>query len=640
MQMKEMPKKIKEFARGIPHFLKVNVFVIITGFLIVLKLYFFNENFNLINERLVMLVVSTVIVFSFLSYTVFFPKKRIKYATGWNILFSALILTDTIYIRYFDSLPSVQSIFYADSVFGVMDSVRGLFKIQDIFLFIDIPILLFAFKRFRGAGINYFEESSGKIYNYCFIGFCLFCLLFVTIFDMKNVKLLTTKVYDNRVTAERYSVTGYHLLDLYRFANNQLTRLSEKEKEEAIKEAKKYIPEKSKNEMTGIAKNKNVIIIQFESLQNFVINKKIDGQEITPNINKFVNENDYFTNNYFQLGFGGTADSDFVANTSLYPLRSASTFVQYGQNDYQGLADNLKESGYSTNAYHGFSRSFWNRNVALKSLGYDKFLGSESYSNYSKINMGVNDEDFLKETVNQIKDQKKPSMSYVITLTSHFPFGLPYNLKGLNITSGTADTVSNYYQAIHYSDKAFGEFIQRLKEEGLYDDSLIILYGDHYANIGEVGKEDIFKSIGFKKPLSLKESTELKKVPLVIHRPGATKGAVIDVISSHLDITPTILNMLSVDSKKPYFGRDLYGIDREPFFAAVLYFGGGFVENSNHVYFDGSVEGLENGTCYRIFKKEWQPTDVKECKPLVEKRDKETSLSEKLIKYNLLRDVN
>ena len=634
-----MIQKTKSFLKDILFFVRNNLFIFITGFLIVAKLYYFNEVFELMNEKMVMFVVSTVIIFCFLSPIVFSPNKRIKYATIWNTIFSLLILSDMIYIRYFDSLPSIQSIFYADSVFGVMGSVKGLLHLSDIILIIDIPILIYIFRRFRKSGIKEFDLPSPRRYNILFFASCLSCLSLMAIIDFDNVRLQNTKVYDNRVTAERYSVTGYHLMDIYRFAKSSISKLSEEEKKKVITESKSYIKPLAVNDKTGKAKSKNIIIVQFESLQDFVVDKKINEQEITPNINKFIKESDYFNNNYFEIGFGGTADTDFVANSSFYPLNNASTFVQYGNHEYIGLADYLKTAGYETNAYHGFKRSFWNRNIALKALGYDKFYASESYEGYKKVQMGANDQDFMKKTAELIESSHKPSFNYIITLTSHFPFKIPAKERELTIDSQIPKSLSDYYQAIHYSDTAFGMLVESLKAKGLYDDSLIILYGDHYAKVGELDDQLVYKSLGFDQAPTIQESTEFKQVPLVIHNPGQKENHIYSEVSSLIDIVPTILNQTGIMPYKPYFGRDLYGKEN-PYFAANSFFGNGFIESKEYVYLDGTVEGVENGQCYRIENKKWEHTTSQSCASLVNKREVENNLSEKMIKYDLIKEIN
>lgn len=623
-------------------FIKNNAFLIVVGLLVAAKTLLFNELFGLTNTRIaaiaIILVMSAFIMAPYTS-----SRKRYKQAFIIDLVITIIIISDMLYLRYFGSLMSIRSIFLLKSTVSVTGSIADLFKPIDIVFVVDLPFLYLAQKKLQKTMPEKIT-SSHKTLTLALSLFFLLILISAFIYDYKNVKLLTTKTYDNRVISERYGLGAYHVIDIYSFARTKLDRLSKTERQKIINEAKEKIPKYQKNSKTATAKGKNIILLQVESLQSSVINQKIEGQEITPNINNLIKEGDYFNNHFFQLGNGGTSDSDFVVNTSLYPMKDASSFVQYGDDDFNGLADELKKEGYSTNAYHGFNRSFWNRNVALKSLGYDRFFGAESYKGYRKIQMGVNDIDFLSKTVQEIKNEKSPSLSYVITLTSHHPFGLPEEDRKLALKKSYPDSIYNYFQSIHYTDKAIGNFVSLLKKNNLFQDSLVVVYGDHSAtysaSLGNLDSAEIRKDLGLKEISNddLKERTSLKRVPLIIHLPGQKKGVIHQEVSGHVDIMPTILNLVGAKTNTPLFGRDLYS-NTKPYYAAVSYFNNGIIITGDYVYADGETEGLENGTCYQIKNSEWLKTDINNCRNLVTRRDQDYQISSNLIKYNLFSEI-
>jgi phosphoglycerol transferase MdoB-like AlkP superfamily enzyme len=638
MFLKSYNKSFKEICS---FFLK-NIFVVIIALLVATKVIYFNKAFGLLKPEnapiVVPVIVTLVLTALFFLPFVFKDKDNFKRALILDLVITTIIYGDTVYMRYYNSLPSVQSIFYADSVFGVMSSVVSLLKVKDVIFFLDIPILIYANRIFKDKIASVKQKNYREI-SYVVSFLVISCFLFIFTYDFKNVKLLTTRVYDNKVTAGRYGAEAYHLIDLYNFASYHLQFLSSSKKEEIINEAKKYITNEESNSKTGVAKNKNIILLQVESLQNSVINQKVEGQEITPNINQLVKSSDYFNNHYYQLGFGGTADTDFTVNTSVYPMKNAAGFVQYGKDKYNGLAEILRQEGYSTNAYHAFNRSFWNRNVAFKSLGYQRFLGAESYQGGKYIQMGTGDYEFLAKTVQDVKQEKFPSLSYVITLTSHHPFELPAEEKTLILKGNYPENIANYYQAIHYTDKAIGNFIDQLKKNDLFDESLIVLYGDHSPSLGDLSSDQAIKALGESGNINdIKERTELKKVPLVIHFPGQKGEMIHSNVSSHIDIMPTILNMVGLKPKIPMFGQDLYG-QQKPYFASVLYFDSGIIISDDKVYADGPIAGLENGKCYLVGGNQWLQVNTKACADLVAKRDKEQEISKDLTRYNLFDKV-
>lgn len=113
--------------------------------------------------------------------------------------------------------------------------------------------------------------------------------------------------------------------------------------------------------LQGIAKDKNLIIIQMESFQNFLLGLKLDGQEITPNLNKVMKDSLYFPNFYQMVGQGNTSDAEFVVNTSFYiPPRGAAT-MSYVDKVLPSLPRVLKENGYQTATFHTNVVEFWNR---------------------------------------------------------------------------------------------------------------------------------------------------------------------------------------------------------------------------------------------------------------------------------------
>jgi phosphoglycerol transferase MdoB-like AlkP superfamily enzyme len=379
----------------------------------------------------------------------------------------------------------------------------------------------------------------------------------------------------------------------------------------------------TQNEFTGIAAGKNIIMIQVESLQSFVLGERIERQEITPNLNRLMLKSHNFENHYFQTGAGATSDTDFTINTSYYPLKDSATFVRYGQNDFTSLAKELKDEGYSTYTYHGYNRAFWNRSQALDSLGYEKYFAKESYKNDEVINMGIPDEAFLSETVEYIKNQPKPALSYVITLSSHFPFHLPKELEGLNLVgSQYTDLSFGYLQNINYADRALGIFLEKLKQEGLYDNSLIVLFGDHYAKTDAVDMDGTLFDPG---------TLEGKEVPLFIKLPNQDSGVSHKNISSHIDVMPTVLNLVGAKLESFMFGTDLFS-DKEPFFASVGYFGTDTIIGNGKIYEQKS--GNNSATC-----SEWNGSTslllLSDCETLINKKTEEQGISDMIVRYNL-----
>ncbi|WP_250645656.1 LTA synthase family protein [Paenibacillus lutimineralis] len=144
----------------------------------------------------------------------------------------------------------------------------------------------------------------------------------------------------------------------------------------------------------GIAKGKNVLIVQIEALQSFVINKSIDGQIITPNLNELAKESLYFDHFYHQNAQGRTSDAEFTVKASLQPLAAGSVYIRFPKNDYEALPSILKRNGYDTAAFHAFRAGFWNRNVMYRNIGYNRFYSASDFvydEKKERIGWGLND---------------------------------------------------------------------------------------------------------------------------------------------------------------------------------------------------------------------------------------------------------
>ena len=138
------------------------------------------------------------------------------------------------------------------------------------------------------------------------------------------------------------------------------------------------VKEVIKDENYGIANGKNIVVIQVEALQNFVINREYNGKELTPFLNSLIGNNSfYFNNYYYQVGGGNTADAEFTVNNSLLSTTTDAAYMKYFENTYYGLPHILKDNGYKkAEAYHAYNRDFWNRETAYVNQGFDNYFAS------------------------------------------------------------------------------------------------------------------------------------------------------------------------------------------------------------------------------------------------------------------------
>ncbi|MFA5152019.1 MAG: LTA synthase family protein [Clostridia bacterium] len=502
---------------------------------------------------LVFTVITACSVILFYSVTILFKKYRDWVALLLSIVSSLVLWADIVYWRYFGTLIKVETLQIAGQTTGVTDSVVSLLSYWDLLFFVDIiiaSIYLVITRRKAKAPTQDFGSRVKTFFLVLIIVLIPVTITFIRDWDIHLRKFIYNN-YDMNLIEFRYGAFLAHGINGYRFFLTSLEHLDDAERQSAVNWIGANVVGRDDNEFTGLAENKNIFLIQFESLQDFVIGKKFEGIEITPNLNKLIKESYYLENGLTVIGGGATSDSDLASNTSVYPLQNEAAFVQYSTDDFTSIAKALKNEGYVANAYHAYRRDFWNRGAAFSSLGFDHFFAGEEYDSGEQVVMGLNDESFYRQTLMKLGDNSKPSFNYVISLSSHHPFTIPMNLRTLPGDENNYDFQTyHYYQAVHYADYSLGVFLDGLKEQGLYNDSLIVVYGDHLAKIGDQ------KSTEVQEMIENFNITEMDKIPFIYKLPNQKEGYALNHETTQLDLMPTILNLARVSTNFPMFGGD------------------------------------------------------------------------------------
>lgn len=556
--MKTMKKTLLNIAKVILNFISSQYVVLLFSLSAGIKLCFISTYVvrltwsGWFSNSLIVSILSAILLFS----PLYFVKKyKNRLATALALILSILLVIDTVYYSYFSSLPTVGLLNITGQAGDVGPAILPLIKWWIPLYFIDIAIAI-AFKKplkmwFDKLKLKSKTIFSNQITSLLVTMLTVAALLLSLPMGFNKLGEVINRGYDTVSTAQYYGVLMAHGIDLTRFIIQETVRLSDDKKTELINWVKNNQPEQIASGLNGLASGKNVIMIQVESLGSFVINQTVNDKEITPNLNTLASTSQAFLNSRFVMGAGHTSDTDFVSNTSYFPMNDAAVFVRYGQSDFTSIAKTLVQNGYSAYAYHGFNRNFWNRNVTLASLGYQKYYAADNFSHEKKINMGLNDGTFLSETADYIKEQPRPSLSYVITLTSHTPFSITDETKELGLNPDNyPNQVAGYLENINYTDRMLGKFFDKLKEDNLYDDSLIVVYGDHVPVLDSFSAGSIDYD-----PNSVKG----KEAPLIVKLPnGEIEHQSYQNYGTHLDITPTILDLLGIETNQLMFGQSLF----------------------------------------------------------------------------------
>ncbi|KRM68346.1 sulfatase [Apilactobacillus ozensis DSM 23829 = JCM 17196] len=503
---------------------------------------------------------------------------------------------------------------------------------SDFFVFVDFVILvvLLIFK------VIQVDRRKFKFRN----AFALTILSFVLIFSEYGVANanrsgLLTRTFDNNYIVKYLGLNEYAAFNAYQTAKESATRSNAKSSDiDSVLNFVKKNRSAINPEYFGKAKGKNVFVIHLESFQQFLINYKVDGKEVTPNLNKFYkNKNTIsFDNFYHQVSQGKTSDAEMMMENSLYGLPQGSAMVTYGtQNTYQAAPAILDQKGYTTASFHGDVPSFWNRDNTYKSWGYQYFFDSDYYQekpSYS-VGYGLKDKIFFKDSVKYIQQLPQPFYAKLITLTNHYPYELDKPNVSFPATKTGDNTVDPYVQTAHYLDQAFGEFIKYLNKTGLMKNSMIVLYGDHYG-ISNNHRAAIAQLL-HKKEITDYDLAQFQKVPFMIHADDL-KGGINHTYGGEIDALPTILHLLGIkDNNTVQFGNDLLSKKRDQ----TVAFRNGDLVSPKYTVIGSNVYLTKTG-------KEITPNDEqsKEIKKLQNHVNKELSMSDRVILGDLLRFYN
>ncbi|MGC7752117.1 polyglycerol-phosphate lipoteichoic acid synthase LtaS [Staphylococcus epidermidis] len=540
-------------------------FFLLTVFTITLKTYFsYYVDFSLgvkgLVQNLILLMNPYSLIALVLSVFLFFKgKKAFWFIFIGGFLLTFLLYANVVYFRFFSDFLTFSTLNQAGNVESMGGAVSASFKWYDFVYFIDtiIYLAILIFKR-KWLDNRAFSKKFVPVVMATSVALFFLNLAFA---ETDRPELLT-RTFDHKYLVKYLGPYNFTVYDgVKTIENNQQKALASEDDLTKVLNYTKQKRTEPNPEYYGAAKKKNIIKIHLESFQTFLINKKVNGKEVTPFLNKLSSGNQdftYFPNFFHQTGQGKTSDSEFTMDNSLYGLPQGSAYSLKGDNTYQSLPAILdQKQGYTSNVMHGDYKTFWNRDQVYKHFGIDSFYDATYYdmSDDNIVNLGLKDKPFFKASADYQSKMKKPFYSHLITLTNHYPFTLDEEDASIDKPNTGDSTVDGYIQTAHYLDQALEEYITDLKKKGLYDNSVIMIYGDHYG-ISENHNNAMEKLLGEK--ITPAKFTDLNRTGFWLKVPGKS-GGVNKEYAGQMDVMPTLLHLVGIDSKNYLmFGSDMF----------------------------------------------------------------------------------
>ena len=520
----------------------------------------------------------------------FKAKKQFTYLIVISVILNIVCIVNSLYYTYYMSFASFSLIAVSLTVVDVGDAVvKNVLQIKDfIFLWQIIFMICYHIYLKKKKYIEYAgpKENRKKRFTGTLIGgIIIYAIFFMTVTSVEFSRL--SKQWNREFLVTKFGIYTYQFNDLFKSLDAKFNTLFGYDN--AAKDFRDYYSkntiELKNNEYSNIFEGKNIIVIHAESIQDAAINQEFNGEKVTPNLNRIKDEGIYFSNFYSQASSGTSSDSEFTFASSLFPVTNGSVAVSYWNREYETLQKLLKEKGYNTLSFHANNGDFWNRNNLHKSLGYNTFYSKSSYSvdEENIIGLGLSDKEFFKQTVPILKkeyDENGKFMATLIMLSNHTPFDAldKYGEFDTDIKEDgkvypyMEDTkLGNYFKSAHYADSAIGELFEELDSEGLLDNTVVVIYGDHDAKLPKKDYERLYnydketdgiidKEDENYKPVDYYEYEINRAVPLIIWTKDTKFNKTVNTAMGMVDVMPTLSNMFGL---KPTYalGNDIMGLD-------------------------------------------------------------------------------
>ncbi len=620
--------------------------------------------------------------------------KALIWATGF---FSIFMLGISFYYSYYLSFPSIYNLKQfstgaaGDAFAFVVQSFLTILKNAQFLFLIPLVIFLIIWIAFIHRKIKQNSELKnhqiiGNIHRiYIGIIVTLLGIFSLLISDTMYQKSSKDKGYEDlKLVAEGVQSVGivnYYLFEVsdYIFFNGR--SVDNNKITQAQKELEEYLNDEEAQELNnqfykGVFEGKNLLLIQMESMNNFLIGLKvnINGEEVevTPFLNQLVlsQASAYFNNYYTTVGIGNTSDAEFAVLTGLYPTGYSYSVYEYldGMN-YETLPKLFKDKGYYCFSAHGNTGEFYMRNTLhLSAYGFDEHVDKEAFIEAGVYNPDglvhdfISDRDFLDYSLQVMKERSEelnqPIFNFSITVSAHMPYEMsfekeppesdkaqnmflekerlfPYGFKEID------EQYMSYLEHASYADYALSKAFEKLEEYDLLKDTVVVLYGDHGCGIdiynmfydnSDILSNDI-NPLLTKSNLdqSIEERQMLLEVPFIIYD-GSEKTTFsktpYTLVRNHNCVLRTLANLFNLDNKYA-FGVDCLGDE--------LYFS--YNPRNMDILVDGvAISGISQEAFYDK-NYNGKKLTTKEIEEIINRVYRFKDFNDKVLKYGLFKQT-
>lgn len=505
------------------------------------------------------------------------PIWRARAAGAFVLVVAFLVFADIVYWRFFDSLMPLNATQSAGLALDVTASIGAMLETHDVLLFTFVAL---------GALVFLIRPSAPQREQWWMRGVAFVLLLLLAIPSIHDVNgwmgtRFSWKIFGWDKTVKHVGVAQAHVRDFARTFRESL-RTEEIDDATVVKfadanaQTRADIPTKG-----GDLAGTNVVIVQLEAMQRWVIGAEIDGKAITPFLNLARQKGTFYSNVWDITGGSPTSDCEFAALNSQYPLAQGSVAFRRQGNTFVAVPKLLNDGGYATASGHANAPRMWNRGVVHPAWGFSTSWFRDEFSARPIYGWGLGDHTFFLESVDKMATLQQPFATFLISLTSHHPFRyVPPGHRAYR--KMLRKPMGDYAGNMHYVDQSLVHLLEGLQKKGLLQSTSIVLYGDHDSKL-KVSRgvaNELKRKVGMSEVEArsiARRRWRTKKIPLFILSPSENVALLnawkngerakpladgrwpsdVAAVGSQVDIGATLLRRLGRPIPNSFVGKPL-----------------------------------------------------------------------------------
>jgi len=486
-----------------------------------------------------------------------------------------LVEADALHIRYFGSILSFAEAGNAGQLWAVRESILELLEIDDLH-YVGLGLLSVMFWWASGPSQTVAADTARARRHRRLVRIPVVTVLLLGLWPVTDN--LTTwmqeqegwKIFRTDWAAGSRGIFFAHAREVLR--QRLESQAVETPTAEALQRTRDYarLRDRQRSAYTdewGVFRGSNFIAVQVEALQEWVVDVSLHGELVMPFLHELANTGRRFDHVYDQTGDSLTSDCEYLFLNSLHPLPRGAVAFRRTANDFVTVPEVFRANGYTTYSAHGYDRGMWNRGILHPKYGFDQSDFRAELGSEPSLGWGLSDEAFFRRVGDRLSRLPQPFFAFLITLTSHHPYrAIPVERHQLDTSGIPKATLVGYLESMRYVDGALAKFFEVLDENGLRENTAIVIFGDHDSRM--LINKRTTQAMLQRTDLAKREAILIglrafatKRIPLFIVPPTSREKAYpvrrVHTAAGQIDFGPTLLHLAGLRTPASMLGAPI-----------------------------------------------------------------------------------